>query len=414
MIIILTYAVGYNDSQVASAEIAIKNVWVTPTISIERNADNSVITLSAEEGATIYFNFVGSLDAATSQKYVDPIVLTWPATITAFVSGGDKIDSEEATQFVGINNLTAETIRLDTLAHFNANPTDWFVNDTENGGTGEAKAYYFFGKNAWNHYSDEVIGTKPVLDADGVQLKTEDGRDSVVNVYAPNADAIKVVNPLNENGWVIKSAGQVLTLEGTLDTQIGVGNDAANRFAEEAVDAIEGAPSKGAITFGGKASGDPYTASIETTGKYAAPFDVLVLAGNGDGGAINMNIEVSADGETWNAIGTVNFAGTKRYWKRTRVAYNETGEVYVRIAHVGGKTKAQVYDVLVMNNGEYSKQYSEDAQGIELPAVVDAEVVGVQIFNLSGAQLNELGKGLNIVRRVYSNGAVEVLKIMGK
>ncbi len=408
---------GYNDSDVASAEILIKQVLNAPAIAITRNTDNSVVTLSgAPEGTTIYFNFVGSADAATSQAYVDtiPMVLTEPATIYAFVAGGDYINSELASAYVGIENLTAETIRLDTLTHFDANPTDWFLNDTENGGSGEAKAYYFNGKNAWNHYTDEVIGTEPVLGEDGVQLKTEDGRDSVRNVYAVDPAALKVFNPLNENGWVIKSAGQVLTLEGNLDAQPGVGNGAANRFAEEAVDAVAGAPSKGCITFGGKTSGDPYTATIETTGKHAAPFDVVVMAGNGDGGAIHMNIEVSTDGTTWTKIGDVKFAGTKRYWKRTRVAYNEIGEVYVRVAHVGGKTKAQVYDIFLFNNGEYSKQYVDEALGIELPSVNGAEVIGIQIYNASGIQQSELGRGLNIVRQLYSDGSVKVLKVMGK
>ena len=407
-------AVGYNDSDVASAEVVIKGQWDAPVINVARNDDNSVVTLTAEDGANIYFNFIGGTDSTFSQKYTEPVTMTWPATITAFAVGGNNVPSETVAEFVGINSLTAETIRLDTLAHFDANPTDWFINDTENGGTGEAKAYYFFGKSAWNYYSDEVIGTEPVLGEDGTQLKTEDGRDSVVNVYAPNAEALKVVNPLNENGWVIKSAGQVLTLEGTLDTQIGVGNGAANRYAEEAMDAIEGAPSKAAITFGGKASGEPYTATIETTGKYTAPFDVVVMAGNGDGGAINMNIEVSADGITWTKIGDVNFAGTKRYWKRTRLSYNEAGDVYVRVAHVGGKTKAQVYDIFLFNNGEYSKQYTEVGAGIDCPSAVVVDVVDVQIYNASGAQLNALGKGLNIVRKVYADGTVKVLKVMGK
>ena len=406
-------AVGYNDSEVASAEVLVKGQWAAPTISLTRYADSTIVALDgAEDGTTIYFNFFDGTDAATSQPYTEPIKLTWPGTITAFISGGDNVDSEAVSEYITIDGLTAETIRLDTIAHFDANKEDWFLNDTENGGSGEAKAYYFNGKKAWNYYSTEVDRTEPALDENGAQIKTEDGRDSVITYYKPDAAAVKVFNPLNENGWVIKSAGQVLTLEGTLDTQIGVGNGNANRFAEEAIDAIEGAPSKSAITFGGKVSGDPYTATIETTGKYAAPFDVVVMAGNGGGNAIDMNIEVSADGATWTKIGNVNFAGTKRYWKRTRLAYNETGEVYVRIAHVGGSNKAQVYDIVLFNNGELSKQYTEVSSGIELPTAAGAEVVGVQIYNAAGIQQNGLQSGLNIVRKLYANGAVEVLKVM--
>lgn len=411
-------ATGYNDSEVASAEVVIKSKLSIPTISVTRNADNSVITLAgAVEGTSIYFNFTGSDDATISQVYVDtiPVVLTEPATVYAFVSGGDYINSDLVSEYVGINSLTAETIRLDTLAHFDANPTDWFLNDTENGGSGEAKAYYFNGKKSWNYYSTEIIGTEPVLGEDGVQLKTEDGRDSVKNIYSPDPAALKVFNPLNENGWVIKSAGQVLTLEGNLDAQAGVGNGATGRYAETAIDAIGGAPTKGCITFGGKTSGDPYTASIETTGAYAGPFDVLVAVGNGNGsGKGILEIQTSVDGATWATLDTLNLADTQRYYKRTRVAYNETASVYVRLAQTGGGSKAQVYDILLLNNGELSKQYTEQGSGIELPSVTGAEVVGVQIYNASGIQQRELGRGLNIVRQLYSDGSVKVLKIMGK
>ena len=399
-------AVGYNDSDVASAEVLIKGQWDAPTISVTRNADNSVITLTAEEGANIYFNFVDGADSIFAQKYTEPIVLTWPATIAAFAAGGDNVDSELVKEYVSINSLTAETIRLDTLAHFDANPTDWFLNDTENGGTGEAKAYYFNGKSAWDYYSTEVDYTEEVKDETGVVVET-------VTHYKPDAAAARVYNPLNENGWVIKSAGQVLTLEGTLDTNAGVGNGATGRYAETAIDAIDGAPSKGAITFGKKMDGNPYTGTIETTAKYAGPFDVLVAVGNGNkSGKSEMEVQISADGATWTTLGSLNLADTQRYYKKTRLVYNETAEVYVRVAHVGGGTSAQVYDIFIYNNGEYSKEYTPEV--IDQPTVAGAEVVGVQIYNLSGVQQNGLGKGLNIVRRVYSNGTVEVLKVMGK
>ncbi len=407
-------APGYNDSDVSSAEILIKSQWAAPTISVTRNADNSVITLTAEEGATIYFNFNEDLAAATSQAYTEPITLTCPATITAFVSGGENVDSKAVSEYVSVNSLTAETIRLDTLTHFDANQTDWYVEGLE-GSSGAASAFYIWGKTAWNYYGTEVDYTEPALDEDGVQIKTEDERDSVITHYKADPAALKTLSPNTENGWVIKSAGQVLTLEGTLDTQAGVGNGATGRYAETAIDAIGGAPTKGAITFGGKTSGDPYTGAIETTVAYAGPFDVLVAVGNGNGsGKGILEVQTSADGETWETLDTLALADTQRYYKRTRLSYNETASVYVRVAQTGGGSKAQVYDILLLNNGELSKQYSADAEGIELPTTAGAEVVGVQIYNLSGVQQNGLGKGLNIVRRVYSNGAVEVLKVMGK
>ena len=45
-------------------------------------------------------------------------------------------------------------------------------------------------------------------------------------------------------------------------------------------------------------------------------------------------------------------------------------------------------------------------------ASAEVEVVNRQYFNANGAELPEMGKGLNIVRTTYSNGKTEVKKIM--
>ena len=211
------------------------------------------------EGTTAYFNFNKAKTTALSQPYTEPIELTEPVIITVLTEGEGLLPSDLVSQYVGINGIDNTTIRLDTLAHFNANETDWFINDTESGAEGKASAYYFWGKAAWNYYTDEVEDTKTVKASDGVT-------DSIINIYKVNPEALKVINPLNENGWVLKSEGQVLTGELQLAPGEGVGNGATGRFAEEAIDFI-GTPSKGVITFGAKTSGDPYTARIESTKK---------------------------------------------------------------------------------------------------------------------------------------------------
>ncbi len=398
---------GYTQSKVSTLDVDIKVQAAKPVISIEKNADNSVVTITCPtENTTIYYSYNMEKDAAKAQQYTEPIVLRdEPTFIYAFAIGDEYVPSELAGDYVAINSITAQTIRIDTLAHFDANQTDWFINDTENGGTGEAKAYYFWGKSAWNYYSTEVDHEETVKDSQG--------NDSIVYYYKPDPNAVKVVNPLNEkNGWILKSAGQVLTGELTSGGEAAVGNGATGYFAETAEDMIGGVPTKGKITFGAKMSGEPYTASIETTGKYAAPFDVVAYVTNGGTGEPNLQIQVSADGENWDSIGTVKMATTQRYYKKTRVSYETAGEYYVRVAQVGGSTKAQVYDIYILNNGENSQKYDAETVGIE--NISTAEVAYDEVFSINGVRQNGLRKGLNIVRKHLADGTVKTVKVMVK
>ena len=399
---------GYLQSNTTSLDIDIMSQAATPVISIEKNADNSVVTLTcATEGAEIYYSYGVVTDKAKAQKYDEPITLkAEPTEIYAFAVAEGYVQSGLASDYVAINSLNAQTIRIDTLTHFDANQTDWFVDNSENGGTGSESAYYYWGKNAWKYYSDEVDHTETVKDSQG--------NDSIVYYYKPDPAAVRVINPNTPNGWILKSAGQVLTGELTLTADAAVGNGATGRFAETAEDMIGGTPSKGGITFGGKTSGEPYTASIETTEKYAAPFDVVTYVGNGNNGNPgNLEIQVSANGEAWDSIGTVSMASTQRYYKKTRVSCDKTGEYFVRVWQKSGSTKAQVYDIYVLNNGENSKKYDASTVGIDNVGGSD-ELVRDEIFSVNGVRLNTLGKGINIIRKHYADGTVKTVKVMVK
>ncbi len=399
---------GYLQSNTTSLDIDIMSQAATPVISIEKNADNSVVTLTcATEGAEIYYSYGVVTDKAKAQKYGEPITLkAEPTEIYAFAVAEGYVQSGLASDYVAINSLNAQTIRIDTLTHFDANQTDWFVDNSENGGTGSESAYYYWGKNAWKYYSDEVDHTETVKDSQG--------NDSIVYYYKPDPAAVRVINPNTPNGWILKSAGQVLTGELTLTADAAVGNGATGRFAETAEDMIGGTPTTGCITFGGKTSGEPYTASIETTEKYAAPFDVVTYVGNGNNGNPgNLEIQVSANGEAWDSIGTVSMASTQRYYKKTRVSCDKTGEYFVRVWQKSGSTKAQVYDIYVLNNGENSKKYDASTVGIDNVGGSD-ELVRDEIFSVNGVRLNTLGKGINIIRKHYADGTVKTVKVMVK
>ena len=175
----------------------------------------------------------------------------------------------------------------------------------------------------------------------------------------------------------------------------------AGRNPETAYDAMPVNDEQGItnqfLNFKGKASGEPYNATIQTASKYAGPFDIIVYLCNGDKNQNypKINVEYSADGETWTKIDTLT-THAQRFIKRTKLSYEGTDEVYVRLAHVGGGAAGQVFNVYLMNNGEKSKQYNEEtASGIE--TVKPATVKTAAIYSLGGTRQQGLKRGLNIV-----------------
>ena len=170
-----------------------------------------------------------------------------------------------------------------------------------------------------------------------------------------------------------------------------------------------------ALTFGKQPSDGPFNASLETVAKWQAPFDVIVYAGNGNEGEIpTMQIEVSADGENWTKLGDVNYSLIKRNWKRTKLAYEGNDQVYVRILHTAAKSSGQIYDIYLMNNGEKSKQYAEDALDGIMTLIPAGDITRTEIFTIGGARVSTMAKGVNIIRRTYANGAVTTHKVIIK
>ena len=361
---------GYYDSDVDSLVVEIFAQAAAPTISVEQNSDNSVVTITSEiEGATIYFSFNGTEDAALAEAYSEPVVMSdEPAYIYAFVVADNYVQSKMASEYVSINSLTSETIRTDTIAHFDANSDDWYYDNSADGGTGSTSAYYLWGKT----------------------LTLDEGTE-------------KTYTSEEATDWIIKSTSEALCGEFTLAPAEGVGNGATGRYAENAIDLIGGMPSKGCITFNGTVGG-----SVETTSTYTAPFDVVCYVGNGNSGSSvsTMEVQISSDGSTWTTVDTLNMAATQRYYKKTRVKVEESGDYYVRVAHVGGGTKAQLYDIYIFNNGTYSQSVT----GISEVESTTAEVIKTEVYSLDGIQRQTLQKGINIVRRYYSDGTVKTVK----
>lgn len=400
---------GYNDSNIAKAYISVKSQAAMPSIGIVEYAGYTEVTLSTSDDANIYFNFQGLTASATSQLYTEPIQLTEPATITYFAESATKLTSEVDSDEIGVAGIYNA---IDTVAHFNAGQEDWYDNVVitvgensysaadavaEGIASGSASAIYYFGKSAWKYYSDVVDHTEIVYDEDGVTpLKDINGNDSIKTIYVPDAAAFRKITSTTDTQWTIETEGQVVTGETNLKPEVGVGNGATGRFAETAFDAI-GTPTNGVVDFGGKTSGEPYTMRVVSNEKFKAPFDVVTYLGNGSTGSPNIEIQTSADGETWTKLGDVNFCTTQRYWKKTRVHQGEEGEYFVRVAQTGGSSKAQLYDLMVIT--------TTAELGIE-EISNDSDVRGTeQMFDLYGRKIEVPAAG-----QMFIQGGKKVVK----
>jgi len=394
---------GYTPSEIVSKDVIVMTQASSPIFTVTREAGKSLVSISgANEGVTVYYNFAKSGVETESAVYSEPVEITTPTTIYAFASGGDFLPSEVVSKFVGVDGIDSGNIRWDIAAHFDANADEWKGKGQQTNDEGNIiNENYFFtwGKNSGQYYDYNSV--KEVVTG-------SEGQDSTVyNVVAPET--------YEASGWIIKSRGQVMVWE-SLDQRMNIG-DTSYRNPDAAEDVIGVNDSIGitrnAVTFGKQPSDGPFNASLETTGKYAGPFDVIVYAGNGNEGEIpTMQIEVSADGENWTKLGDVNYSLIKRNWKRTCVSYEESAEVYVRIVHTAAKSSGQIYDVYVMNNGEYSKQYSEQALDGIVTLQPAGNVVRTEVYGLDGALRGTLSKGVNIVRQTYANGAVKTRKVL--
>ena len=396
---------GYTPSEIVAKDVVVMTQASAPVFTVTREAGKSLVSITGtSEGATLYYNFVNSSVVTESKEYTEPVEITTPTTIYAFAAGGDFLTSDIASKFVGVDGVDKSNIRWDVLAHFDANADDWKGKGQQTNDNGEIiNANYLFtwGKNAGQYYDYE----KPIGTVTG-----SEGQDSTVyDIVAPQV--------LEGNGWIAKSRGQVMVWE-SLNLGYNIG-DTSMRNPDTAEDAVGVNDTEGitpnAMTFGKQPSDGPFNASLETTAKYAGPFDVIVYAGNGNEGAIpTMQIEVSEDGENWTKLGDVAYSLIKRNWKRTQVSYDESAEVYVRVLHTQAKSSGQIYDIYVMNNGEKSQQYDEGVLDCIESVLPAGSVVRTEIYTVNGQRQGTLTKGLNIVRRTYANGVVKTRKVLVK
>ena len=386
------YAVseGFLNSEEAIKVVDIQSQASAPAIETTVEDGKTTITLSSkEESAKIYYSFSGQTETSNAATYSEPIEITEPGTISAFAVVDGKLQSELAQADIKVKGIPEAK---DVISHFTANETDWFTNavvtdgagvssplaDAITAGTasGAAKAVYYFGKSAWNYYSDEPTG--------------ETDPDSGEPLYKPAADALRIVSSTSDTDWVIKSNGQVITGETNVSAGVGVYTGTAGYFAEDAIDEIGGSPSKGKVDFGGKAEGDPYSMRIESTKTFEGTFDVVTYLSNGGTSDLGIELQKSKNGQTWETVGGLKYSKTQRLFKKTRFHLDEAAPVYLRVAQVSGGSKGQLYDIYVI-------QTEGLTDGIENIHGTEAKPTKIQKFVKNGRLLVKKGDKLYTV-----------------
>lgn len=389
---------GNDDSTIAEFTVSVQAVAQVPVISIDRQDGKSIVTITtAQEGASIYYNYTGANTVAESGDYVSPIEITRPVVIYAFAQGDGLLASEVAMATVGVNGVDASNIRLDEIAHFDAGKDNWYW-DTEGG---SSKVAYYMGKKAMSQYEriDTIIN----------------GNDTTYNKYEREPMVWYAQNSATDEfdgGWMVKTMGQLVQWENTAPQMVvGRAGDAAYN-ADCAEDLIDGGATAGHITITSRYSDEGFNASIESTKAYEGPFDIIVYVGNNNSDTWNLcgAVQVSTDQENWTTTDTIRTSYYKRFWKKQITSYEGTDKVYVRFVQAGGGTKLALYDLILKNNGEISKAYTEEGLGVEVIST-KPEVIATEIFGIDGKRAAEALQGINIVRKVYSDGTVEVQKV---
>jgi hypothetical protein len=222
----------------------------------------------------------------------------------------------------------------------------------------------------------------------------------------------EVVNEPGENPeWKLISRGTCLIWQnlGAQTTNFG-DNSNYNPLYSTDVDSLFPV-TKNDIQFYKFYENEPGNGSIASINKYQAPLDVVVLANMAGGPLL---VQVSADEQNWQTIGTIEKNGYSRLWSKFTCSYDGTDEVFVRVTEEATSAGPKVFDIYVANQGEKSNALLEELQqeltGIHEIAAQPATTASAGIYRLNGVRLNSLQRGLNIV--VGQDG--QVRKVMMK
>ncbi len=399
----IAVAEGYLVSDVAETVVLMKDQTKLPKVNMEFQDAKTIVTLTTETpDATLYYNFVGRADTLASSVYTEPLVLTESREITVHAISDVTVLSEPATAKIVIKDAK---VRVDVAAHMDANPTEY------NGGSTSTAYYFSWGKNKGDYpYWDE--SSDPIYEKDSL------GNDVLVGYTKMNPEEVNDFG----NGWKVVSRGHVMIWE-----NIKPGNTPGDGSAYNPATAADYSDllTNYYINIGEWNTAYPRNGVIATTQKIAGPFDVVSFISNGNSaGSPQLVFEVSADSTKWEQLGDTALLATQRLYKKVVRSYEGTDEVYFRTRIAEGNSKAGYYDIYIMKDGEQSAalkaQMDADYQavitGIENVNASNkvATVLRTEVYSINGTRCNTVGKGLNIVKQMMSDGTVRTQKVVVK
>ncbi len=397
---------GFLMSEVAQQAIELKSQAPTPVISSDSEVDGRTVTISCElAGATIYYNYSGSNEVKKSSPYTGPFELKKSRRVYAFAVAEGYINSEVAELYVAIGDRMERT---NILAHMDANKDQYFAKGDQNKST---TSYYFSwrkDKAAYSYWNtEEGVSQETVTDP-------ETGDENIVTTYS-------VLNPEEEidfeNGWMIRSRGQLVIWEGlSAGSDIG---DTSNRNPATVDDVDPDFPiTNNFINLADKntqpdGASFPYNAYIVSTQKFKGPFDIVANIGNGNGGdetKFYIVLQTSKDGNQWDsewqtAGDTIVIENGYRLYHNFTRSYNGSDEVYVRAYLAGGNSKAQFYDIYIANAPGESGQ--EENGDVNSDGTVDVADISAILTVMSG----DTSRFSAVVADVNHDGVVDVADI---
>ncbi len=386
---------GYLLSEVSEKLIDIRQMAPMPTFSMANEDGKTIVSIASElEAGQIYYNYKGSEDKAQSTLYSQPIEFRLGKDIYAFVVADSFLNSKLATAKVMVKN---PKVRIDILSKMDANKEEYLNHtnpDTRN--TDGTVGYYFSWGNTNDYPYYDPAGDQIVTGSDGIS-------DSVIHTKLNAEEVVDI-----ENGWSVRSRGHRISWEAN---NPGMKYGDANGFNPETVndeDAYLPVTSYLLHLYDWDKT-YPSSAIIQTTNKFAGPFDIVAYIANCQGGNPRPKVvfEVATsndDNATWTVVGdTCEFDQPRRIYRKYTRSYEGTEEVYVRARIANDGSRAGFYNIYIANEGVESKKIIEEqATGIT-NINNDATNMPEAIYDLKGIRQSTLKPGLNIIRN--SNGS---------
>lgn len=385
---------GYLMSAVGEQAVDLRQMAPMPTFTAQQQDDGStVVTISSElEGAKIYYNYKGENTPQKSSPYTGPVTLTRGRTIYAFQTCDGYLDSKVAQQRFAVRN---PHVRIDILSKMDANRDEYFNHTLESSRNADQTVGYYFSWGNSNSY--------PYYDPEYDQVVPDQyGEDSIVHTRLNAEEVVDI-----ENGWSVRSRGQRISWEAA-NPELNYGDSGSGPYNPATVeDENVDLPVTSYLVnlTDWDTSLYPASGKIQSTEAFAGPFDVVAYIVNAKGSpsprvVIEAATDAAAGDEAWTQLGdTITLPGTRRLYSMSVRSYEEATPAFVRIRIVNNVARASVLNIYIASEGEKSKQVIDEEKTGIADAKTTYSVRPKGIYSTGGMRLQQLQKGLNIIRK---------------